>query len=212
MAASTSSMRQVLVASQRALGRGVSVHAVRRRSMSTAAMALPLEEPSTIDLPIFDIFDAPSRLGESSKMLAEAARSRPERVASRAVERDGPARATVKSLPPPTIYDGPARPRGLALGPRVRGMHSRAMHTSEARELPSALPPPELFDGPSRLRPYTRDRISSDDSVSFATLLVGAAAAGTLAYTAWSKVEERAEQVKRQRAERRATYRQAHFS
>ena len=167
MAASSSTVRQILVASQHALGRRVSLNAVRRRSMSTAAMALPLEEePSTIDLPIFDIFDAPSRLGESSKMLAEAAKSRPERVASKALKRSSPVCAAVTPLPSPIVFDGPARPKGFATGIRVRRIHSQALQTSETRRLPRALPPPIIFDGPSRLRPYTRDRTGSDNSVS----------------------------------------------
>ncbi|GJE93474.1 hypothetical protein PsYK624_096330 [Phanerochaete sordida] len=209
MATSSSAVRQALVASQRALARRAAapLPLARRRSMSSAALALPLDEP--LDLPIFDIFDAPSRLGESSKLLADAARSRvrPAERTLRTSALAAPARAPPKALPAPTLYDGPARPRGLS-GPRTRLIHSRALAPAQAHPLPAALPPPVMFDGPSRLRPYLRDGSASDESVSFTTLLVGAAAVGTLAWTAWSKVEEKAERIKRQRAQRRATYQQ----
>jgi hypothetical protein len=168
MVAASSSVRQVFTASQQSITRKTSLAAVSRRPVSSSAMALPLEDRPAVDLPIFDIFDAPSRLGESSRMLAQAVASRAERTCVPPTNRVQPA-PVVQALPAPVIYDGPARPKGLLGGPRIRQIHSQAQH-AEPRDQIRTLPPPVMFDGPSRLRPYVRDSASSEDSVSFPEL------------------------------------------
>ena len=131
--------------------------------MSTAALS-PAESRTPIDLPIFDIFDAPSRLGESSKMLVRCAARRVERAVALPTDRSVPARPVVAPLPAPVLYDGPARPSSHPPhAARIRRMHSQAQRPADAV---CALPPPEVFDGPSRLRPYLRDS-GSNESVSF---------------------------------------------
>lgn len=164
MSAASSTVRQVFTASQHAVARKTRRAAAGRRPMSAAAMTLPQEDHAAMDLHIFDIFDAPSRLGESSKMLARAAASRAERTIRQSADSSASTRPTVQPLPAPVTYDGPARPSSYAYAPRIRQIHSQAPTVSEARDSVSALPPPEVFDGPSRLRPYLRD--SAGDSVS----------------------------------------------
>lgn len=166
MSVSSSAARQVLTASQHIVARKTSCAAIIRRPMTSAAMSLSLEERTPIELPIFDIFDAPSRLGESSKMLAQAATSRVEPNVRQSVNRTASSsRPAVQPLPPPVMYDGPARPSSLGYGPRIRRIHSHATPSSEARGSASVLPSPEVFDGPSRLRPYLRND-TFDSSVS----------------------------------------------
>ncbi|TFK81821.1 hypothetical protein K466DRAFT_591004 [Polyporus arcularius HHB13444] len=144
------------------------------RHMLSAAVVGHPHTPS-FNLPILDIFDAPSRLGESSRLLvlnAAAASSRPVRSLSTQASRRRP---TVKPLPAPTLLDGPARPRGMAYisfrAHRPRPVHPSSTDASgvTSRILPAPLPPPLLFDGPSELRPYVRGaRRSSDTSSSLA--------------------------------------------
>lgn len=137
----------------------------KRRLMGTAsAMSLPSEEQPIIGIQIFDIFDAPSRLGESSRLLARASSSRAssarsERTMSTTSDHSSAIRY-VKPLPAPVLYDGPARPGHLAHGGlRARRAHSHAFSgaASHEKQLSSSLPPPVIFDGPSRLRPYCRE-------------------------------------------------------
>ncbi|KAI0719838.1 hypothetical protein C8T65DRAFT_568767 [Cerioporus squamosus] len=163
------------------------------RQMLSAA-ALPIEHAHTpsFSLPILDIFDAPARLGESSRLLvqnAAAASSRPPRsISTQAWSR----RPAVKPLPAPTLLDGPARPRGMAYisfrAHRPRPVHASSNDASgvAARTLPAPLPPPLLFEGPSQLRPYVRGARRSSDSASSvvktATPLVLALAAAVVLF------------------------------
>ncbi|KAI0342512.1 hypothetical protein BDW22DRAFT_1305324, partial [Trametopsis cervina] len=132
----------------------------RRPMVTTSAMSLPLDDSPVIDLHIFDIFDAPHRLGESSKLLSHAASKgsasgRTERLISSAATMS----RHVSPLPNPILFDGPARPAHLSHGTlRARRTHSHAPSTAQSsqREPVSPLPPPITFDGPSRLRPYVR--------------------------------------------------------
>ena len=140
---------------------------------TSSAMTIPPEDTPVIDLRIFDIFDAPSRLGESSKLLSRAASSstcRPERpmpITTAATSRP------VSPLPSPIVFDGPARPLHFDYGmlQTSRRTHSYAPLSprSNLREHTTVtpLPNPIMFDGPSRLRPYVRGGSSrSDQSVS----------------------------------------------
>ncbi len=173
----TSALRQAMSTSHASLtsvSRTAPVAQAKRRLMGTASsMALPLNDQPDIDIQIFDIFDAPSRLGESSKLLARAAGVRtvanhPARtMATSAVDRPS-STCYIKPLPSPILYDGPARPKHLAHGShRARRAHSHAISGSLSQndDSPFTLPSPIVFDGPSRLRPYGRDT-SSEQLVS----------------------------------------------
>ena len=133
-----------------------------QRSMISAA-ALPAHEvhPTPLDLNILDIFDAPARLGESSKLLARAAAASRRAISTAAVRpaapRAGSRRVAVKPLPAPTMLDGPARPRSMSFVSFRRFNQPRpAVPGASVRPLPEPLPSPILFDGPSQLRPYVR--------------------------------------------------------
>lgn len=136
--------------------------ATRRGLTAAAAIALPLASntthPSHSSAPpyhILDIFDAPARLGESSKLLKlHAATAVPPSNRSLTTHALRP-RSAVRTLPDPILYDGPARPRGVGHGVRMFRAQARAARSS-APSVPEyvRMPPPELFDGPSRLRPY----------------------------------------------------------
>ncbi|RPD76011.1 hypothetical protein L226DRAFT_394674 [Lentinus tigrinus ALCF2SS1-7] len=134
-------------------------------SRRMSAAALPVEHPHTpsFNVPILDIFDAPARLGESSRLLvlnAAAASSRPARSLSTQASSRRPG---VKPLPAPIVLEGPARPRGMAY---ISFRAHRPRPIVEPRSLPARLPPPILFDGPSQLRPYVRGARRSSGSVS----------------------------------------------
>ncbi|OCH94615.1 hypothetical protein OBBRIDRAFT_102003 [Obba rivulosa] len=130
----------------------------RRMSATTPVLCLPAPDasPTFVDFNILDIFDAPSRLGESSKLLvmsAQASRaraSRPVRSISTASVRKRP---TIKPLPPPVLFDGPSRPRYMMSTPHRS--YTAGSSVALAITPPSALPAPQVFDGPSKLRPYT---------------------------------------------------------
>ena len=138
-------------------------------SRHMSAAALPVEHPHTpsFSLPILDIFDAPARLGESSRLLvlnAAAASTRSSRsISTQASTR----RSGVKPLPAPILLDGPARPRGMAYI-SFRAHRARPVHAPgpAPHSLPAPLPPPVLFDGPSQLRPYVRGARRGSDAVS----------------------------------------------
>ena len=143
-----------------------SPHAITSRSSSqrmSSIAAYPVEEPHSpsFDLNILDIFDAPSRLGESSRLLvSNAAASSTIRRARRPPQASHYTH-TIKPLPEPVVLDGPARPRnapfvsfrafGNTAGPRRNVSTSTGVWSP-----PAPLPPPILFDGPSQLRPYHR--------------------------------------------------------
>ncbi|KAI0767483.1 hypothetical protein C8Q74DRAFT_1203301 [Fomes fomentarius] len=160
------------------------------RTMLSAA-TFPVEEPQapSLHLPILDIFDAPSRLGEAGKLLAlhaAASSSRPARPLGTFSRR-----SAVKPLPAPVVLDGPARPRGMAFvsfrqfRPRPVGASRRDASEAgaRARPLPTPLPSPMLFDGPSRLRPYCRGGSSSSAAYAMsATPLMLAIAAAALLF------------------------------
>lgn len=167
--ASSPSIRQAISASQHSVTRKAArTHASRRPMMTTSAMTLPLEDQPTIDLQIFDIFDAPSRLGESSKMLAKAAALASSSRAERAMSSTASTSVRhITPLPAPILFDGPASPRHIAHGGLLaRRTHTNAPTNMSPREPPSPMPQPLLFDGPSKLRPYVRGGSSSDYSVS----------------------------------------------
>ncbi|KAI0708633.1 hypothetical protein C8Q76DRAFT_799873 [Earliella scabrosa] len=155
------------------------------RKLSAASFAVDEEQSSSaFDLNIIDIFDAPARLGESSRLLAlnaAASSSRQARPLSTSAASQRPA---VKPLPTPVLFDGPARPRGMSFV-SFRLFRPRPVSTSSVGRSPPPMPPPTLFDGPSQLRPYIhgdpRSRsISASFAMSLTPLILAAAAAATL--------------------------------
>ncbi|TCD63649.1 hypothetical protein EIP91_005129 [Steccherinum ochraceum] len=169
--ATTSTRNPLITASARSSKRD------RIPSRNIATLAFPHDDaPSAFDIQIFDIFDAPSRLGESSKLLrresapaqtAQSVRSihssaRTERVARK-----------IQPLPTAVLYDGPARPKHLSMiayrAPRCSSPRSGTEEGHRGHTLPSPLPPPVMFDGPSRLRPYARGGVDSESSSASAS-------------------------------------------
>ncbi|KAI0791565.1 hypothetical protein BC629DRAFT_369964 [Irpex lacteus] len=171
--ASSSSIRQAIQTSQHAVSRKAPrPHSTRRPMATASAMSLQLEDSPVIDFQIFDIFDAPARLGESSKLLSRAASLSPATRAERPMSTVAASSSRpVSPLPHPIVFDGPARPRHLEHGTlrAMRRTHSHAPSSPclacREQTMVTPLPPPIMFDGPSRLRPYVRGS-SSDESVS----------------------------------------------
>jgi len=191
--ASTTSMRQAIASSQHSVSRRAArPHSSRRPMVTTSAMSLQLEDASAIDLQIFDIFDAPSRLGESSKLLARASSLASGSRVERAPSSTAASTTHVLPLPNPIVFDGPARPKHLSHGSlRARQTHTHALSspTLTPREPVSPLPPPIMFDGPSRLRPYVRGG-SSEESNFSPTSMLAVAATGAVAYASYKKLKE----------------------
>ncbi|CCL99388.1 uncharacterized protein FIBRA_01406 [Fibroporia radiculosa] len=165
--------------------------AAARRPMSAApAFDLHIEDAHpTPDFQIFDIFDAPARLGESSKLLMRSASARTlSSRPARPVDSTFVRKNTVQPLPAPIIFDGPTRPRAASttLGA------SRARSTSAASaasSLPFSLPAPKTFDGPSRLRPY-QARDDPKSSAVTPSLLVLLGVSGFVGIFGWEKLTE----------------------
>ncbi|PIL28968.1 hypothetical protein GSI_09015 [Ganoderma sinense ZZ0214-1] len=158
------------------------------RRMSSVA-AYPIEEPNSpsFDLNILDIFDAPSRLGESSRLLVSNAAASSTIRRARLPTQVSPHRHVVKPLPEPVVLDGPARPRHapfVSFRAFNNAVPRRNVNVSSgAWSPPAPLPTPILFDGPSQLRPYTRggarwNRYSPSSLAMSAAPIVLALAAG----------------------------------
>lgn len=159
----TSSTSRLLSAARRATSRNPRKN---HRAASTLQCEVEADDPIP-HFQIFDIFDAPSRLGESSKILA---RSRtPSSPSTSSLNSHtvsslrSPTPRQIEPLPMPIIYDGPARPRHLSMmSYRVGRDRSSLNEASKLSQEVSTLPDPILFDGPSRLRPYIRGSSTSD--------------------------------------------------
>lgn len=158
-----------------------------RRPMATASAELPMEEHHAPDFhQILDIFDAPARLGESSRLLARSASVRRPAPPIDSSSRKGSS-SSVQALPAPIMFDGPSRYCGPKATTNVRGAHSSSAVDSTS---PHSLPSPETFDGPSRLRPYahatTRDSSQTLRSTPSSLLLLGLA--GGVGLAGWNHV------------------------
>ena len=187
--------RALTTSSSRTPSRAVNPRPTQRYSRGTATLSYPHDdETPTFDLQIFDIFDAPSRLGESnlSKMLRREKSTSASQASTSAkstlhtlAQPERVPRRTVKPLPAPVTYDGPARPKHMSMmahrsspssGHRHRA-HSAERVSYESQSYPSSLPPPITFDGPSRPRPYNRYSGSNDSgmpSVGVQNIILGA--------------------------------------
>jgi len=169
------------------------ISALQRSSSGSALQALPVRLSSTMSVaavtaeeyesltipPIFDIFDAPVRLGESSTLVGR------KTTATRIVALEGNGEKSrniannftevqyFSSLPPPVVFDGPACPAHLlprALETR-RKMRQRLSSppNRQASSLSSSFTSPsepvyEIFDGPSRITRYKYPTSSSESS------------------------------------------------
>ncbi|KAI0074583.1 hypothetical protein K474DRAFT_1517660 [Panus rudis PR-1116 ss-1] len=155
---------------------------------ATTMAYLPHDHSPSFDIQIFDIFDAPTKLGESSSLLARTAQAhstsaRPSKVLSTSAF-NGPTVRKIKPLPQPIIFDGPARPRRLA-SMSYRAGRSRPATTVRAKTVVdspksvSTLPPPIVFDGPSRIRPYNRNTFDGHNNEKFSSPIILALLAAT---------------------------------
>ncbi|EJF56706.1 hypothetical protein DICSQDRAFT_157771 [Dichomitus squalens LYAD-421 SS1] len=134
-----------------------------RPMVSAAASPIDGSQSRSIGMNIFDIFDAPSRLGESSRLLVANAAASAATHSARPFTMQASAQGhVVKPLPPPILLDGPARPRHRpfvsfrAFGVRAKAPVTSRVAPSGVETLAAPLPSPIIFDGPSRLRPYVR--------------------------------------------------------
>ncbi|KAI6165312.1 hypothetical protein EDD17DRAFT_1460142, partial [Pisolithus thermaeus] len=128
---------------------------------------------------IFDIFDAPFKLGESSKRLGrskveEPALLSPTVTQARLQSSMGlySALGNPTTLPPPIIFDGPARPRHL-LSSASKSQRQIPRGSLPERNKFSTLTPSEsemfceIFDGPSRLTRYKYPSMPNESSSTF---------------------------------------------
>ncbi|KAG1872966.1 hypothetical protein DFJ58DRAFT_760553 [Suillus subalutaceus] len=167
-------------------------------SMSVAATAQEYEA-LTIP-PIFDIFDAPVRLGESSAPVVRTVTATRVAILERNGEklRDAASNFTrvrhFSSLPPPIVFDGPARPahllpRALENRRKMRQCLSlspnRQAHTPSSPFISTSEPVYEIFDGPSRITRY-KHPTSSSQSSSLPYICLALGISGVFGWTSWT--------------------------
>ncbi|KAJ7291926.1 hypothetical protein C8J57DRAFT_951864, partial [Mycena rebaudengoi] len=103
-------------------------------------------EPLTIP-PIFDIFDVPSRLRESSAFSVKQGKPRtPTTFSGRSFNPMRPA-----PLPAPIVFDGPARPRVRPVV--LHNQHKQptsSSHKGSCAPILRSEPVLTMFDGPAR--------------------------------------------------------------
>lgn len=163
--------RQALVSLRNGLPQRRPIHTTPPKL--AAVIPLPaFQAPKEIVLsPIFDIFDAPSRLGDStSQIVREHVRLEVESIPEKSITKfNSPLpRVPPMSLPAPVTFDGPARPRDGPLAHR-RKVARIGQHPMRRRHTPSMPEPPEpliqLFEGPARITRY-HHRPSGSKTVS----------------------------------------------
>jgi hypothetical protein len=148
-------------------------------TMSVAAVTEHEYEALTIP-PIFDIFDAPVRLGESSTIVGRTSTTAtttrivaPERNGEKSwnIVNNFTGVQNFSSLPPPIVFDGPACPAHLLPhvleNRRKMRQHLSSSHTRQAHTLSPTFTSPsepvyEIFDGPSRMTRYKYPTSSSE--------------------------------------------------
>ncbi|KJA23865.1 hypothetical protein HYPSUDRAFT_561211 [Hypholoma sublateritium FD-334 SS-4] len=162
-------------------------------ALSSAAFA---EEVAEITLPpMFDIFDAPTKLAQSGEFIRSKYASAPKTLAA-ASPAPSPALSTRPGpapLPPAILFDGPARPQNgmLAFQSRLRDAGLRApppvsrarRSTVSARPFSSAEPLVQIFDGPAKITRYHhRPAGSEQNSAAYMVALgvVGTVGCATL--------------------------------
>ncbi|KAG1776549.1 hypothetical protein EV702DRAFT_339306 [Suillus placidus] len=137
---------------------------------SSMSVAVTAQEYEALTIPpIFDIFDAPVRLRESSALVRRAPTTICVAALKRNSEKSHNAASNFtrahhfSSLPPPIVFDGPARPahllpRALENSRKMRQCISlspnRQAHTPPSLFISTSEPVYEIFDGPSRITHY----------------------------------------------------------
>lgn len=173
------SLRNGFSSSSRSRSRLVHSSAPSRATVLQSSAALPAAEPEEITLaPIFDIFDVPSRLGESTETIRSNRRQPQDAESSATLYSPTLPRPPPTSLPAPIIFDGPARPRNLPLAFQRRveqalssvPASTRQMRRHHTPSLPSGSSEPsiEMFEGPARITRYSH-RSSSQQGVRILT-------------------------------------------
>jgi hypothetical protein len=129
------------------------------------AVARSTAEPEEFIIPpIFDIFDAPSRLGQRTEFI-QSTTSGPhksvDKDVSRSIDSSLP-HPPPSVLPPPIIFDGPACPKSLPILSFQRVGETLNLKHASARQIkPHRMPfllhsasesLVEVFDGPARAR------------------------------------------------------------
>ncbi|TFK31538.1 hypothetical protein BDQ12DRAFT_729467 [Crucibulum laeve] len=167
---------------------------VHSSSPTRATLASPpsftLEEADEVILaPIFDIFDAPSRLGEAREFIREKRSSASSERDVSSSSASSPfsvplPRPLPATLPPAIIFDGPAHPRNIPLAfhsrrkqPPVAPSSTRSHHTPSVARLESSEPLIQLFDGPARITRYQHKSSSSKGNSNSGLILLGLAGA-----------------------------------
>ncbi|KAG1719190.1 hypothetical protein EDB19DRAFT_745039 [Suillus lakei] len=185
-----SSLRRPFATALQGASSGRVAQPLPARLSSTMSVAVTAQEYEALTIPpIFDIFDAPVRLGESSVVVRRTTTT--TRVV--ALEHDGEKSRNAasnfirshhfSSLPPPIVFDGPARPAHLlprALENRrkmrqcISPSPNRQAHTPSSPFISTSEPVYEIFDGPSRITRYKYPTSSSQSSSwSYTCLALG---------------------------------------
>ncbi|PFH51183.1 hypothetical protein AMATHDRAFT_3314 [Amanita thiersii Skay4041] len=142
-------------------------------------------------LQIFDIFDVPTQPTEYSRMIRQqAVESSPSPLRQPRTPEDSRSRPLPAPLPPPIIFDGPARPIDHVHTLRRR-QFSKKTPSSKSLKYPfphSDLPPPQMFKGPARATHSYGPHTEAPLNMKGAAVLLGVAgAAGILAV---SKIQQ----------------------
>ncbi|KAG2076330.1 hypothetical protein BDR04DRAFT_759795 [Suillus decipiens] len=170
----------------------------RLSSPMSVAVITPEYEALTVP-PIFDIFDAPVRLAESSSLIRRTATTTRIDTLERSGEKSRNSASCFarahhfSSLPPPIVFDGPARPAHLL--PRAlenrRTMRqcpslspNRQPHNHSAPLISTSEPVYEIFDGPSRMTRY-KYPTSSSQSLSRPYICLALVISGAFGWTSW---------------------------
>ncbi|KAG1819180.1 uncharacterized protein BJ212DRAFT_1268254 [Suillus subaureus] len=169
-------------------------------SSSMSATVTAQEYEALTILPIFDIFDAPVRLGESCAPVRRTATTTRAATLERNGEKLRNAASNFtrarhfSSLPPPIVFDGPARPahllpRALENRRKMRQYLSlspnRQAHTPSTPFISTSEPVYEIFDGPSRITRYRYPSSSSQSSsLPYVCLVLGIS--GAFGWTSWA--------------------------
>ncbi|KAH9474581.1 hypothetical protein JR316_0013043 [Psilocybe cubensis] len=154
--------------------------------------ALAEQEFEEISLqPIFDIFDAPTRLSESSEFIRDKYKTVTKAKATPQTPTTewsaGSSRSSPTPLPSPIVFDGPARPKNeaLAFQRRMRDAglapqpHPRRAQASSARTFSSSEPLVQMFEGPARITRY-HHHSQSDSQQNRSKLVVALGVAGAV--------------------------------
>ncbi|KAF9531046.1 hypothetical protein CPB83DRAFT_833659 [Crepidotus variabilis] len=185
------------------------VHTSSRRravALSATTHVSPQIEEITLQ-PIFDIFDAPTRLSETSEFIRAKykASSNAVKASTSYTTTMFPSSYSMESkyhpttLPPPIVFDGPARPRNAALALKARMRQARLTPSARGSSRPvtssttigasstrlfSSDTQIEMFDGPARIMRYHHNPSDSDrfGSIPITKLAFALGVAGTIGY------------------------------